>query len=420
MSLFEQASLVITPTAYKAGKLYAIKPTNGSGDLSVVRATTATRVNGSGLVETVAIDIPRLDYTSAVCPSILVETQRTNVTLRSEEFVNPSWIKTNTTATANTIIAPSGNLTADTFSDIIMVGNNTYTMSQSSTYVSGTPYSVSIYVKNLDRNYFYIRFVSTVFGTNKYAYFNVQNGTLISADVGVTASIINMGNGWYRCIATSTASVSTTSNSGYVFGLSDTGARNSYPNPAIKSVYIWGAQLEAGSNATSYIQTIASTMTRNADFISKTGISSLIGQTEGTIFAQVKVTNLLGIVSRNIFSLSNGTADNRIFIAFSDESSNVLRARIFNGSFLQCSIESSTITTTGTYKLALAYKNNDIVFYINGVQIGTDTSATIPTCGQVDLGQNYANASQFNDSITNADIWKERLTNAQLALLTTL
>jgi hypothetical protein len=209
-------------------------------------------------------------------------------------------------------------------------------------------------------------------------------------------------------------------NSGYVFGLSDTGARNAYPNPAIKSVYIWGAQLEAGSNATSYIQTIASTMTRNADFISKTGISSLIGQTEGTIFAQVKVTNLLGIVSRNIFSLSDGTADNRIFIAFSDESSNVLRARIFNGSFLQCSIESSTITTTGTYKLALAYKNNDIVFYINGVQIGTDTSATIPICGQVDLGQNYANASQFNDSITNADIWKERLTNAQLALLTTL
>jgi hypothetical protein len=70
--------------------------------------------------------------------------------------------------------------------------------------------------------------------------------------------------------------------------------------------------------------------------------------------------------------------------------------------------------------MALAYKNNDIVFYVNGVQIGTDTSATIPTCNRVDLGQNYAGASQLEDSINNAIIFKTRLTNTELATLTTI
>ena len=107
-------------------------------------------------------------------------------------------------------------------------------------------------------------------------------------------------------------------------------------------------------------------------------------------------------------------------MAFSGASSNVLRGRIFNGGTLQCSIDTSTITTTGTYKLALAYKNNDIVFYVNGVQIGVDTSATIPTCSRVDIGQNYAGASQLSDNVLLSTLFKTRLTNGELATLTTL
>jgi hypothetical protein len=75
MSLFESASLVVTPNGIKASKLYAIKPTDGSGDLSVVRATSATRVDANGLIESVATNVPRLDYTNGSCPSILVEPQ---------------------------------------------------------------------------------------------------------------------------------------------------------------------------------------------------------------------------------------------------------------------------------------------------------------------------------------------------------
>jgi hypothetical protein len=81
MALFDDASLVVTPNGYKAGTLYSIKPTSGAGDMTVVRATTATRVNSAGLIESMANNVPRLDYLNASCPSLLVEPQRTNLVL---------------------------------------------------------------------------------------------------------------------------------------------------------------------------------------------------------------------------------------------------------------------------------------------------------------------------------------------------
>jgi hypothetical protein len=93
MALFDDASLVVTPNGYKAGTLYSIKPTSGAGDMTVVRATTATRVNSAGLIESVAINVPRLDYTDSTCPSLLVEPQRTNLILYSQDISNAAWTK---------------------------------------------------------------------------------------------------------------------------------------------------------------------------------------------------------------------------------------------------------------------------------------------------------------------------------------
>lgn len=86
MSLLTQASLVLTPTSYKANKLYSVVPSSGNGDLTTTRATTATRVNSSGLVENVATGIPRIDYTGGVA-NILLEPQRTNRLLNSATVV---------------------------------------------------------------------------------------------------------------------------------------------------------------------------------------------------------------------------------------------------------------------------------------------------------------------------------------------
>jgi hypothetical protein len=401
MSLFESASLVVTPNGTKASKLYAIKPTDGSGDLTVTRATTATRVNSSGLISSVASNVPRLDYSNGTCPSILVEPQRTNLVTYSSSFDNGAWTKENVTITANSTISPDGTSNADSLIENTL--NDAHYIDVRPT-VTNANHSVSIYVKANGRTKFQLR--------------EGSNGDVSAFDLNnPSGNIKSVGNGWFRVVLTTTPASTT-----FIFQLRllDNSGNLVYTGNGTSGLYIWGAQLEAGSYATSYIPTTSASVTRNADVISKTGISSLIGQTEGTIYAEVKVSKLIGTASRYIFHISDGTVNNRIYMAFSGSSSNVLRGRIFSGGTLQCSIDTSTLTNTGTYKIALAYKNNDIVFYVNGVQIGTDTSATIPTCSRVDLGHNYAGASQFSDSINNANIWKTRLSNSELETLTTI
>jgi hypothetical protein len=390
MSLLDKASLILTPNAYKASKLYSIIPSNGNGDMTVVRNTSATRDNSSGLVELVGNNVPRLEYeASGSCPTILLEPQRTNLALYSEQFENSLWVKVGSaTISQNTTISPDGTLDADTLSNADGLAWSSGNVLQGAfPTLALTTYTFSIYVKSLG---------STTFSIGLR---NQSTGIIVSSNIVPTSN-------WQRISVTQTTTVNTSI--GLLIG-------NTNGNVAI-----WGAQLEVGAYITSYIPTTTTALTRNADVISKTGISDLIGQTEGTIYAEIKVNKLIGTASRYIFHISDGTANNRIYIAFSGSSSNVLRGRIFNGGTLQCSIDTSTITTTGTYKLALAYKNNDIVFYVNGVQIGVDTSATIPTCSIVDIGHNYAGASQLSDGISNANIFKTRLTNTELQSLTTL
>jgi hypothetical protein len=115
MTLLSEASFLVTPNGYKASKLYAAIPTNGNGDMTVTRATTATRVDENDLVSSVASNVPRIDYTGGGCPSILLEPQRTNIVLRSEEFDNASFQKNLSSVSANTTTAPDGTLTADTW-----------------------------------------------------------------------------------------------------------------------------------------------------------------------------------------------------------------------------------------------------------------------------------------------------------------
>ena len=411
MSLLDKASLVVTPNAYKTSKLYSVVPSDGSGDMTVTRATTATRVNSAGLIESVAVNVPRLDYLNSNCPSLLVEPQRTNNFLYSEQFDNIVWITVGGTITANSIIAPDGTLTAD---KLVMsngqVGNSADGVGiRQLIDIGSNSYTFSIFAKAGE--FSTLRFRENQV-TGAFLTVNLLNGVITNGDSNqfINAKSELYSNGWYRV---SFQTPTLTALYKYSVRVSETGNGTS-------GIYLWGYQSEAGSYPTSYIPTVASTVTRNADVISKTGISSLIGQTEGTIYAEIKVNKLIGTASRYIFHISDGTANNRIYMAFSGSSSNILRGRIFNSGTLQCSIDSSTITTTGTYKLALAYKNNDIVFYINGVQIGVDTSASIPTCSKVDIGHNYAGASQLGDNIVNANIFKTRLTNSELQSLTTL
>ena len=350
----------------------------------------------------------------------MLEKQSTNVVPYSEDFTNAAWVTDGLTVSSNSAVSPDGTQNADKLVSNNASGNKF--IYQVDTVASGTAYTLSAYFKSSEYTYAYFR-IGGVTG-NPYVIYNLTNQSLVSTSGSVTHSIQSFGNGWYRINLTVTTTSTVVApvfsflpTTGYTI---DANNLPQYTGNGVNGGFIWGAQIEASAYPTSYIPTTSTSVTRLADTCYKTGISSLIGQTEGTIYAEIKVTKLLGADSRYIFHLSDGTANNRIYIAFSGANSNVLRARIFSGGTLQCSINSSALTSTGTYKLAMAYKNNDIVFYINGIQIGTDTSATIPTCSKVDLGHNQAGAAQFNDGINNANIWKTRLTNTELEQLTTI
>ena len=411
MSLFESASLVVTPNGTKASKLYAIKPTDGSGDLSVTRATTATRVNSSGLISSVATNVPRLDYTNSTCPSILVEPQRTNLLLRSQEFSNVIWVKDNTTVTSG-FISPSG--AADAFKLIESATNAEHRIYQIVGAIGTVVQSMSFYAKAGERNWVSIRFETGVLAAN----FNLSTGVVGSVAAGANASIENAGNGWYKC-KVSGLSATLTNIMVINIGDSDTGTAPSYSylGNGTSGVYIWGAQLEQGSYATSYIPTTSASVTRNADVISKTGISSLIGQTEGTIFLDVKAQ--LNTADEQDFSISDGTTNNRAFIRLA--SSGVIRAiGVFAGS-TEFNIGSTEYTTGTRYKIALAYKNNDVVLYINGSNAGSTSTTTISgTLSRLGFDV-FTNGAQTIVSPVNAGIlFKTRLSNAELAQLTTI
>ena len=415
MSLFESASLVVTPNGTKASKLYSVKPTDGSGDMTVVRATTATRVNSSGLIESSAVNVPRLDYTGSTCPSLLVEPQRTNLALYSEQFDNAVWTKTRTTVVSNATIAPDGSLTADKL--IPSIDNNTHILQQSNISVTAQIYSATVYAKKGE--YDTVRlFLSNLWSPNPNAIFNLTTKSIVSTQNG-TAKITELTNGWFKLEITSTINA-VAGSTGQLLIYGGNNGIVSFAGDGTSGVFIWGAQLEAGANATSYIPTTTASVTRNADFISKTGISSLIGQTEGTLYANINFKNWEA--SNRVLAIGDGTTYNRIVI-LEGPVANTFRFLITTGGVIQSDIFSSSFTI-GNYKIAAAYKNNDVALYINGSQIGTDNLATIPVCSNLYLGMSEYSVTPttliLNDSIKSAALWKTRLTNAELATLTTL
>jgi hypothetical protein len=200
MSLINDASLILTPNAISAGKLYSIIPTNGNGDMTVVRGTNATRINSAGLVE-----IPR-----------------TNLCLRSEEFNDVTWIKTNgATITANSEISPIGILNAD-----LMTATAAFAQVQTTpTVVIGVSYTVSMWIKRIS-------------GTGQVYLRSIEN---VSTPITIT-------NEWVRYSVTTTAT-STIGRIGVQLLVSG------------DSVAVWGAQLETSNVATEYIPTVASIRT---------------------------------------------------------------------------------------------------------------------------------------------------------------
>lgn len=171
-----------------------------------------------------------------------------------------------------------------------------------------------------------------------------------------------------------------------------------------------------GNYATSYIKTTSASVTRNADVISKTGISSLIGQTEGTCFVDFNYDNFNGQPNPILFSFRNTAWTNEVYAQIL--ASGGIQVQTYLGGVQQSYLYYGG-ATNGHHKLAYAYKQNDFVLYVDGVQIATDTSGTVPATDDFCLGyfsSTYTPSNEYNA----AALWKTRLTNTQLQALTTI
>ena len=417
MSLLEQASLIVTPNAYKESILYSVVPSDGSGDMDVVRATTATRVNSDGLIEIVGLNIPRIDYTNGSCPSILVEPQRTNLLTYSEQFDNASWAKTGTTITTDSTVDLEGNLaqklTVNTSSGEHLI------LKAGISFTSNTR-MVSIFLKKAEIDV--VEIAINYSSSTSNLRFNLT--TKIFSFVGT--DLVNIGyddnyqNDWIRVwIGTNN------SNGGIIrLRLINSLGQTSYLGNGVNGLYIGQSQAEESSNATSYIPTVASAVTRNADVISKTGISGLIGQTEGTMFFDGIVNNIQNAYS-NILNTNKNLSLSTIQLS-KLKSNNKFRFEQFlgNGTTSSMILNSTNAFANGTRtKIAIRYKSGSFAMYINGNLEATSSSSftNIGTKTELFLNDavtffNYQESVSFNSVV----LFTSGLTNEQLAQLTTL
>ena len=397
------------PARFKTGKLYTpLATTSGgtvlgaSGDFNVTRATTATRVNASGFIEVVASGIPRLDYPiGGGCPALLVEPSAQNLALRSEQFdVSGTWgfVTGGTGAlpsvTANAVVSPDGTQNAETVLLNRGAGNaigDQSTLQQTITLATSGTYTFSVYAK------------ATASG---------DVGKQIFLRAGSAGDLIpyTLTANWVRLTRTQTGLASGSN----IFQI---GNRGTVTADNSVSVDLWGAQVETGSVATSYIPTTTAIATRNADVISLSGaVSGCIGQTEGTMYAEFEIRS--DTTTRRLFALSDGTQTNRVFLYYA---SNALRAQI------QSTSVSLGNPTDGYHKVAFAYQQSGVSGTLfasldGGAVVSGTTAGTFPaSLTTINIGKiEDTNAtSLWNSRIRAVALYTTRLTNDQLQALTT-
>ena len=382
--------------------------------ITFTRSTTATFTGSNGLIQTAAIDAPRFDYNPTTLASLglLIEEQRVNLWTYSEQFDNAAWTKTNSSITANTVIAPDGALTGDKItSNISQLGFVVQSLSQT----TGTAYTVSVYAKAGEYNFCQLRITGTVVASITRAYFNLANGTTTGV-ANCTASITPAGNGWYRCSITYTT-VATATASPRIYGqvnASDT------VGDGTSGIFIWGAQLEAGAFATSYIPTVASQVTRAADFASMTGtnFSSWYNASAGTLFADYAWVGLKLVAGQRTLIVDDGTTAN--YWGMTATSGNNMQNPVVVSSITEAvnSTPSTTYAAGAYYKQAVALATNNTVGAINGTAGTTDTVAAVPT-GIIALRLSASSAgSTSNIRYRQIAYYPRRLANAELQGIT--
>jgi len=406
-----------------------------SFDFTVERNSPKWVLGADGYLKEYIADAPAIEFNAdGSYKGVLVEPESTNEAKQSDDLDDATyWVPLRTTIAGNTETDPKGGTNSFLLSET--TENNSHIFitpsAQRPSVGSGETWTQSIFVKKGDGanapDIIQLGFGdTTAFGGSDYANFDISVGGGTSGTVtyseGGTAGIRYYGNGWYRISWTAT-STSAGNAIAYLVFTNDNPTATRFPSYAGQTdanVFVWGAQLEESPIATSYIPTTTGAVTRVKDDIYITGASSLIGQTEGTMFVEVDWQDSGN--QQYLLSANDGTPSNRVLIYNRDSPVELRMIAQANG--VQATNQGASSTSfEGIQKIAFAYKANDFELYRNGSSISTDTSGNFTVSSpltDVDFGQ-------FNDSSLQANMWiravalfTSRLSDAECEALTTI
>jgi len=391
----------------------ALVSKNFSDIITFTRASTATFFDSAGVLTSAAIDAPRFDYnpSTLAAQGLLIEEARTNLLLQSADFTT-TWGQSNVTITANTTASPDGGTNGDTLL-INSAGGATNQTSQ--TFTAGSTITITMFAKKNASN-----FLRVEAGNLVNCWFNLDTGVTGTNSAGSgnvlfsAKSIQAISGGWYRCVLTVTTSTITTL--GVLLFATNTDNNTSSLN---SSIFLWGAQLEAGAFPTSYIPTTTTALTRAADVASVNTLSPWYNSVAGTILNEVM---LYALPPTGAFphytSINNGAASNYVNLGSNQFANHRVSAVGSSITLIDLNAGGSLSVNTAS-KWALAYANSDYAGSANGGAVVTSTTAGLPSgLTQMTIGRSGTGANQANGWIRRITYYPRRLSNAELQALT--
>lgn len=399
--------IALIPSGYKSGKVYSVLPFDGSGDFTLTRTSTGTRVNKDGITEEMASGVPRLDYSNGDCPTLLLERSSTNLLPYSTLAFNGG-----ASPTGYSIGSGTGTYS---YEELIYNGQGASKQTQitegrsyldtgSLTLTANVEHTLKIQfiLAECNANASDVIIFFTNFGASPtYTFGDIDSDGIL--DVKFNPLSDNIGNIRIGLGA-----------NGNMIG----GSYLTFTQP----------QLEVGSTATSFIPTSGSIVTRTDDLVKKGGLSNLIGQVEGTVFLDFEYLLDLGTDAAN-------DALRDIFIVGSDfNTTNVISIDNYRSQFRIFVTANGVTSSIGTgstgsaqantrYKLAFRYKNGNSKAFLNGVQIGSSTNSVNFTNTLDSVFFSYNNSTNIfknQKRVYDLRTYTEGLLDAELIQLTTI
>ena len=355
-------------------------------------------------------NLPRIDYTGGE-GHWLFEPQSTNLVTYNNDLTNSDWTTGYILKAANDTISPNGTLDASKVTVTLQLHSHYF---QQQFNIGENNVTISAYVKNIDANYIQVTNAGNALA---FTNFDIQNGTVgTSGSAMSNQKIEELPNDWYRISVTVDNTGFAITYMRFYMVTSASAVFNEFwlPTSAV-SLNVWGVQCELGDYKTSIIPTTSAAVTRLQDAAFGAGSSDLINSTEGVLYAEVAA--LANDGTFRLLSLSDGTSSNRVYLGYNNND-NTITANVTSGGVSQGIISYTTTDLSLFHKVALKYKNNDVSLYVNGIEVGVDTSATTPSGLNALQFTSGSISSVFFGKTKCVAVFKEALSNDELECLT--